>query len=51
MRIAELGLKPLPVAWIAGMLSAQSIFTLTPVIGRLQTVAIILKADTVLCKI
>lgn len=49
--IAELGLKPLPMAWIASMLSALSVFRLTPVIGRLQTVATILKAHTVLCKI
>ena len=46
MCFAELGLKPLPMAWIASMLSAPSIFRLTLVIGRLQTVAIISKAHT-----
>lgn len=48
--IAELGLTPLPMAWIANMLSALSL-RLIPVIGKLQTVAIILKAHTVLCPI
>lgn len=38
--IAELGLTPLPMAWIANMLSALSL-RLIPVIGKLQTVAII----------